>query len=245
MPLQPAVAQPKIDVKQTLDDAGKYFTAPQRWDTHDWTTLAGVVAVVAASHEFDAKTRDHFAGNSAIVLDGKDRHSMRDAFPAAALVAGTWLYAASIDDDSGYREGWHMLEAAGLSSISTYALKFAAGRRRPNESASPDDWFSGGDSFPSLHASAAFAIGTVLAESGNDRWRWVRRGLGYGIALGTAYRRLDGNAHWLSDTVAGGAIGLATASFVLNRYDEHRFAEHVRVVPLDRGAMLSWTMPLN
>jgi hypothetical protein len=244
VPLQ-AVAQPKVDVRQTLDDAGKYFTAPLRWDVDDWSLFAGTLAVVAASHELDGRTRDHFAGDEPVVFDGKDPHSMRDAYPAAAIVAATWLYATAVDDSSGYLEGWHMLEAAGLSTVSAYALKFAAGRQRPNESTSADSWFHGGSSFPSLHATAAFAIGTVLAESGSDEWRWVRRGLGYGIGLGTAYRRLDGNVHWLSDTVAGAALGIATASFVLQRYEDHRFARQMHVTPLDRGVMFSWSMPLQ
>src|SRR5258708_23520138 len=75
-----------------------------------------------------------------------------------------------------------MLEAAGFSAVTTEALKFAAGRARPNETTRVDDWRTGGSSFPSLHVSAAFAIGTVLAESGGDEYRWVRRTLGYGMA---------------------------------------------------------------
>ena len=244
-PIHQACAEAPSSVRQTLDDAHLYFTAPLRWDTDDWTVFGGTVALIAASHELDTRVRDHFAGSSGVVLDGKDRHSTRDALPAAAVVAGTWLYAATIQDSSGFQEGWNMLEAAGFSTATAYALKFAAGRQRPNESASADRWFGGGSSFPSLHASAAFAIGTVLAESGNDRWRWVRRGLGYGIALGTAYRRLDGNAHWLSDTVAGGAIGLSTANFVLHRYQDHRLARGMSFTPLNGGAMLSWSMPLE
>jgi len=243
-PLQVACAQTP-SVSQTLDDARMYVTAPLRWDKDDWKVFGGTLAVIAASHELDGKTRDHFAGANGVVLDGKDRHSTRDALPAAAVVAGTWLYAASIHDSTGFVEGWNMLEAAGLSTATAYALKFAAGRQRPNESTSADRWFSGGNSFPSLHATAAFAIGTVLAESGNDRWRWVRRGLGYGIAVGTAYRRLDGNAHWLSDTVAGAAIGLSTANFVLQHSQDRRLARGMSVVPLEGGVMLSWTMPLN
>ena len=244
-PCHAAGAQSAIDARQTLNDAKLYVTAPLRWDSNDWTVFGGAVALVAASHEFDTKVRDHFAGSAPIVLDGKDRNSSRDAYPAAAIVAATWLYASVIDDSSGYVEGWQMLEAAGLSTLSVYALKLAAGRDRPNESTSPDHWFGGGSSFPSLHTSAAFAIGTVLAESGNENWRWLRRGLGYGVALGTAYRRLDGNAHWMSDTVAGAAIGLATAGFVLERPSDRWLLHGLNVQPLERGAMVSWSMPLD
>ena len=244
VPCHAVIAESTL-VGRTLDDTRAYFTAPLHWDATDWTHFGATVALVAASHEFDGKTRDHFAPDDGIVLDGKDRHSTRDALPAAAVVAGTWAYAALIRDSSGYAEGWDMLEAAGLSGVTAYALKFAAGRERPNESQSVDSWRSGGASFPSLHATAAFAIGTVLAESGNDSWRWVRRGLGYGLAAGTAYRRLDGNVHWLSDTVAGAAIGIATADFVLSRHEHRRLTGRFEVSALDGGAVLNWSMPLQ
>ena len=73
-----------------------------------------------------------------------------------------------IGDHDGYREGWAMVEAAALSGVTDYALKFASGRQRPEQTADPNEWFTSGTSFPSLHSTAAFAVGTVLAESGND-----------------------------------------------------------------------------
>lgn len=230
--------------KRTLDDTKAYFTAPLRWDGADWTQFGGTVALIAASHEFDGKVRDHFREAGA-ELSGKDPHSSRDALPAAAIVAGTWVYAALIRDADGYGESWNMLEAAGLSSASAYALKFVGGRERPNETNSVDAWGAGGSSFPSLHTTAAFAIGTVLAESGNDSWRWARRLLGYGLGVGTAYRRLDGNVHWLSDTVTGAAIGVATADFVLKRREHSRRAGRFDVTPVDGGLVLSWTLPMQ
>ena len=245
VPWQLATAETPSLVRRTLDDTRLFATAPLRWDATDWSRFGSAVALITVSHEFDGRVRDHFAPQAGVVLDGKDRHSTRDALPAAAIVAATLVYANVIGDSNGYAEGWSMLEAAGLGTIGSYALKFAAGRERPNESRGVDSWRNGGDSFPSLHATAAFAIGTVFAESGNDSWRWVRRGVGYGVALGTAYRRLDGNVHWLSDTVAGAAIGVATANFVLNRRGHTRLSGKFSVVPLQGGGLVSWSMPLH
>ena len=138
-----------------------------------------------------------------------------------------------------------MLEAGGLSALSTTALKFAAPRRRPNETTRVNDWSRGGDSFPSLHASAAFAIGTVLAESGGDDYRWIRRTLGYGIAGATAYARLHDNVHWLSDTVAGAALGVATAHFVMHREEARSPRTSLMIAPLDGGVMLTYSLSLR
>jgi membrane-associated phospholipid phosphatase len=217
-------------------DTKLYFTAPLRWDVQDWLFFGGAVAAVGAAHQFDGNVRRHFA-TSTQPLDGKDPHSLRDAAPAAALVAGTWLYAGLIGNQSGRVEAYTMLEAAGFSAVTTEALKYAAGRLRPSETTRVDQWRSSGSSFPSLHASAAFAIGTVFAESGGDDYRWARRVLGYGVAGGIAYIRLHDNQHWLSDTVAGAAIGAASARFTLNRRDQRMHKWDISVSPAPGGGV--------
>jgi membrane-associated phospholipid phosphatase len=223
-------------------DTQLYFTAPLRWDATDWVYFGGVVAAVAAAHQFDDDVRNHFAGR-APVLDGNDKHSTRDFIPAAAALAGTWVFAELQDSQSGRLEAYTMAEAAGFSVITTEALKYAAGRKRPNETLRVDDWRSGGSSFPSLHSSAAFAIGTVLAESGGDDFRWTRRILGYGMASATAYIRLHDNSHWLSDVVAGAAIGVSTGVFTLNRRGARRHEMELSVAPSPGGGValnFSW-----
>ncbi|HWM69709.1 MAG TPA: phosphatase PAP2 family protein [Steroidobacteraceae bacterium] len=217
-------------------DTKLYFTSPLRWDTQDWLFFGGAVAAIGAAHQYDGDVRRHFAGQSP-VLDGKDTHSLRDAAPAALVVLGTWAYAGFTDDYQGHRETFTMLEAAAFSTVTAEGLKFAAGRARPNESNRVDDWRAGGSSFPSLHATAAFAIGTVLAESGSDEYRWVRRVLGYGIAGATAYIRVKDNVHWLSDTVAGAALGAATARFAMNRREARHPPLDVSIGPAQGGGM--------
>jgi membrane-associated phospholipid phosphatase len=134
-----------------------------------------------------------------------------------------------------------MLEAAAFSAVTTEVFKVAAGRRRPFETTHVDDWRDGGSSFPSSHASLTFAIGTVLAESGNEDFRWLRRAIGYGAASAVAYSRVHDGAHWLSDTVAGAALGIATGSFVTHRADERSRPYAFTVQPTAHGAMLRYT----
>jgi membrane-associated phospholipid phosphatase len=205
-------------VSDTLEDVKLYFTAPIRWDGEDWLAFAGSLAAVGVAHEFDARVRDHFAtGSNAVLNGGEDKNSLRDALPTVAIIGGTLASAALLGDSAGYRESWSLVEAGALSTVTGEALSYAAGRERPDGTTSPNRWRTGGDSFPSVHASAAFAVGMVFAESGNDEYRWVRRIIGYGVAGATAYVRVKENVHWTSDTVAGAALGIATARFVLNR----------------------------
>ncbi len=236
-----------VEPREALEDAKLYFTAPVRWDARDWLVFGGTLAAIGAAHEFDDDVRDHFVGNSPDGLDSKDSSGGDDALPGAVLLAGTWLLAGLSDSPGGWRELGSMLEASAFTAISTEVLKLTLGRQRPNETTDPDDWSASGDSFPSMHTSLAFAIGTVFAESGADRYRWLRRIVGYGMAGATGYARLDHNAHWASDVVAGAALGLSTARFTLHRRDGNLEEDTILSVrpTAEGGVMLGFAMPLH
>jgi membrane-associated phospholipid phosphatase len=227
----------------TLEDTKLYFTSPLRWDEEDWLYFGGALVAVGAAHSFDERVRDHFAtGSKATLNGGEDKNSLRDAAPTVAIIAGTGLYASFIDDRDGYRETWALIEAGAFSGATAEVLGYATGRERPDATTSPNEWGKGADSFPSLHTTVAFAVGTVFAESGNDEYRWIRRIIGYGVAGATAYVRLDENVHWLSDTVAGAALGIATAKFVLNRQDAAQSHGTVQFQPVKGGWMVSYSV---
>lgn len=230
-----------------LEDTRLYFTAPLRWDQTDWLYFGTMIAAVAATHQFDEDIRNHFVPDPTALIGTKDTNGTRDALPTVALLAGTWAYAALIHSKDGYYETGTMLEAGALTAASATLLKYSLGRKRPHDTIDPDSWFAGGDSFPSGHASLAFAIGTVFAESGSDRYRWIRRSLGYGAAGATVYWRVRDNAHWASDVVAGAALGISTAQFVMNRRD-HAHARRqatTAVLPVEGGLLLSYRLPLR
>ena len=242
---QPSRAEEPSGIRTALEDTGQYFTSPVRWDAEDWTYLGVAVAAVAAAHQADSTVRSHFAtGSRAILNGGKDKGSLTDALPSVALIAGTWATAGYLGDADGYRETWRLVEAGVFSTVTAEGLSYAAGRVRPDGTTSPNRWRAGGSSFPSAHASAAFAIGMTFAESGNDDYRWIRRIVGYGVAAGTAYARVKGNVHWASDTVAGAAIGIATARFVLNRENGPHVGD-ISLQPQKGGWVLSYNMPLR
>ena len=232
-----------------LLDIKDYYTSPLRWDLKDWAYFGGAVGLFAVARHYDTQVRTHFIKQGAQPIGGSTQ-DLHDWIPAVAAVGGTWVYATLLDSNPGHRETWNMVEAGGLSVVTSYALKFAAGRERPDQTDDPNRWRKGGSSFPSIHTTAAFAIGTVLAESGNDDYRWMRRFLGYGVIAGyTAFERVKHNAHWLSDDVAGAALGAATAHFVLER-DPRRRAEResrsaLSVTPLPGGAMVSYNLVLK
>jgi membrane-associated phospholipid phosphatase len=231
-----------------LEDVEAYYTSPLHWDLTDWGYLGGSLGLFAIARHYDTQVRTHFIAEGARPLGGSTK-DLQDIAPTVAAVIGTWAYANLIDSADGHREAGAMVEAATLSIVDTYALKYVAGRERPDQTSDPNKWRHSGSSFPSLHAAAAFAVGSVLAESGNDDYRFIRRFLGYGAVAGfTAFERLKHNAHWLSDDVAGAEIGGATAHFVLERQAERRAAREnysVSLVPLEGGAMLTYSLDIK
>jgi membrane-associated phospholipid phosphatase len=238
----PSRADDWMSVHGALQDIRLYYTAPIRWDEADWLAIAGTLAMVEATHSVDSRVRAHFAAASGALNGGKDVNSLRDAAPTFAIIAGTFAGAEFWNEHEGYRETWALVEAGALGSATAEAMSLAAGRERPDATASPNQWGRGGDSFPSLHVTDAFAVGTVFAESGSDGYRWLRRVIGYGIAAGTTYERLHENVHWLSDTAAGAALGVATARFVLNRRDKSDSSSESawRIVPTSSGWQLAY-----
>jgi undecaprenyl-diphosphatase len=221
-----------------LSDIVAYFTAPLHWDARNWEYFGGTLAAIGVAHEFDGRVRSDFTRGSSNSLNSSNSDDLQDALPAAGLFAGTWLYSGLFHDSSGLTATGAMAEAAGLSVVTGYVLKYAAGRERPDQTTDPNLWRAGGSSFPSLHATAAFAIGTVFAESGSGEDRWLTRLIGYGVAVATCYERLDHNAHWLSDVVAGAGLGASSAVFVLNRTYGRESGPQIGAAPLDGGGLL-------
>jgi len=225
-------------------DLKAYVTSPLHWDERDWLYFGGSLAAIGVAHHYDDQVRTHFTtGTYASNLTNTSSSEAKDALPALAVVAGTWLYAGIVNDSTGHREAGEMVESAVLSCATGFVLRLAVGRERPNDTDDANKWRAGSNSFPSLHATGAFAIGTVLAESGNDEYRWIRRVLGYGVGAATSYERLRHNAHWLSDTVAGAALGMSTANFVMNRRGAPAgYGASLSVTPIEGGAMLTYSM---
>jgi membrane-associated phospholipid phosphatase len=232
-------------VATVAGDVKGYVTAPLHARRQQWVRFGVALGAVALAHEYDDDVREHFETVTVAPGTKPDTKDGPDAAPAVLALGGTWIAAALGDEDDGRREAGAMLEAAAFSGVAGVALKELTKRERPYATADADAWGEDGDSFPSGHAAVAFAIGTVLAESGNDRVRWLRRTVGYGLAVGTAYARMDHDAHWLSDTVAGAALGIATARFVMKQREDRDARGRLTFAPYADGVAIGYTVGLR
>ena len=105
----------------------------------------------------------------------------------------------------------------GPGLIGTVA-KYAVGRVRPVAATSTYEFkpFSRNQSFPSGHATQAFAVATAIAEN-YPSW-WVQT-LCYGSAGLVGYARIEQNAHYTSDVVAGALLGWSVARTIVHRHN--------------------------
>nr|WP_262908026.1 phosphatase PAP2 family protein [Hymenobacter sp. 15J16-1T3B] len=73
------------------------------------------------------------------------------------------------------------------------------------------------DSFPSQHTSAAFSAATFLHKEYGGRSIWYSVG-GYTVATATGGLRIAKDNHWLSDVMAGAAVGIVSTELAYWAY---------------------------
>lgn len=193
--------------------------------------LAGTAALAPLDRYFADRLQDPRSQESGFLRNAAT--GFRVLGHPGALVAITGMYAVGrLADNDGLAEvGLHAAAAFAVAEGVTYFGKVVAGRARPRiDPDSPFDFrlFRGLDddyrSFPSGHASAAFAVAAALtSEAGirrpSDQW-WIGTLL-YSSAALVGVSRMYNNEHWASDVVLGAAIG-TFAGWKVVRYTDTR-----------------------
>jgi membrane-associated phospholipid phosphatase len=207
-------------VDLVLGDTGSVLTAPARWDFDDWVEAASAVSAVAGTAAFDKTIRAHVqAGRTA----GEDKFMKQwqefgnyYAFGALAAFDAWGEIGGDVTAKNTAMDGIAASIIAG--GLITPALKVVVGRERPSTTTSTFRFkpFSTNSSFPSGHATEAFAVAAAIAE--NYPTPWVEC-LAYGTAGLVGYARIEQNAHFASDVVAGSLIGWFVGRAVVHRND--------------------------
>ncbi len=153
-----------------------------------------LISIIVAGAATADSNRDHHRNLQKLMRQLSEHTNKNTAAGAAAslLVLGR---------EKEFETGQMLVLALAGSSTITAALKYAFNRSRPTPPTIRKN-----SSFPSGHATAAFAGASVLARS------YPRLAVpAYVLAGGVAYSRLYLRRHYGSDVIAGAVIGILAA----------------------------------
>jgi membrane-associated phospholipid phosphatase len=190
---EPAWSPPPVArLQRQLSPAARSVLAP--------LAIGGVLTALACSSE-DPDRAARQLDNLGI---GSDLDAAGSGWFYAAGVASAAGYGLA-SGDAGATDLARDLAAAGaLTTAAVYGLKAAVGRPRPD---------GGAHSFPSGHTALAFTSAPILTE----HFGWKAGVPAYLVATFVGASRMEDRRHYLSDVLAGAAIGLAAGGFVAHR----------------------------
>jgi hypothetical protein len=114
------------------------------------------------------------------------------------------------------RTAWQSIDSMALSAVAANVAKPMFGRKRPNETDDPDQWFKGGKSFPSGEVATLAGIVTPYVLEYRHDYPAV-----YLLELLPAYdaiARVKVRGHWQTDVLAAFALGTASGYYTHERH---------------------------
>jgi PAP2 superfamily protein len=224
--------------KNILRDQKAIWTSPFHLERSDvkWVIPSGVGLMALI-------TTDRITGDEIFEANGQVGTSRGISYAGSVYglgaVATTFYLIGRKNNDYRAREtGLLSAEALVDSVIAGAALKGITQRARPLAGVERSEFFDGGNSFPSGHSTQAWAVATVIASEYKHR-RAVQIAA-YGIAGAVSVARFTGHKHYLSDVLAGSALGYGIGKFVYNA----RHRESLSADDEDGGTISKSAWPL-
>ena len=212
---KPTPSLEKKFLRNILHDQVDIWTSPFHMSRDDWKFWAPVGLTTAALIATDRESADELGENGG--SDDRVRISLGVSHLGAAYttsgIAATFYVVGVAKHDSRAREtGILSGEALIDAGIVTTALKEVTQRPRPLVPDPNDDFFDGGNSFPSGHATNAWTLATVIANEYHDHK--AIQVTAYALASAVSLSRYTGRAHFLSDVFVGSVIGYGIGRYV-------------------------------
>jgi membrane-associated phospholipid phosphatase len=217
---KPATSQPasRYSVlslgRDFLGDQKSIWTSPAKLRISDLDWLVPISGIGAGLFVTDRDVSTHLTNNPTTISRYKN---ISDAGIAALAggAAGLWLLSYPSHNVHWRETGFLAGEAALDSLVGVEALKYSLRRERPFQGDGSGPFFSGGTSFPSEHAAAAWAVAGVFAHEYPGIFPKLAA---YGLASLVSYSRIRGKQHFPSDVFVGGLIGQMVAQDVYSRH---------------------------
>jgi membrane-associated phospholipid phosphatase len=226
------------DFNSFLNVSSDYYTSPIRFDSEDWIKFSSVIGITGIATLADKEIKNFSQRNQSSFANSVfsiDKYYSVEFVGASILV---FYGYGLIDENVKVRNlAVKLAEASVLAASITVVTKVIVGRARPYEKdnqyyTNPFTFDNDYNSFPSGHATLAFAYSTVMAnEVDNVFWKigW------YSLAGLVGYARIYHNQHWFSDVLMSAAIGYFSGEFVNNHASNNQEKTKISLFPIPGG----------
>jgi membrane-associated phospholipid phosphatase len=218
--------QYNFDINQLIEESEKFIQQPINWELSDWGKLGLTTATTFILIHYDDVIRNeikklNFNRKSIPIEFGR----ILGEIYTTVLISGAFAITGFSSENYKHKKiAYEILQSAFYAGIIATSLKFIFGRARPyNELGKvsfqslnrfSDDYWS----FPSVHATLAFSLSTVLSDHVESD---LLKLLVFTPAFLTAYSRVAQDYHWTSDVVLGAAIGYFVGKWVTSNHNEN------------------------
>jgi membrane-associated phospholipid phosphatase len=214
------------------DDFVQVIVSPKNWKGRDFLKLSAVLGAGLLLYSVDQDIQnwiqDHRSSSSEDTF--KAITHLGNGVVLIGLMTALYVSGEVSDNNSLRKTALLSLESYLTTGIIVRGFKSAVGRARPwtgesSHSFHPFSTRSRFASFPSGHASSAFAVATVIADQSNKTYIDV---LAYSLATLVAISRVHIDRHWASDILVGSAIGYFVAKKI-SALDKNRDSNKVKL----------------
>ncbi len=209
-----------------------------------WYEPLVVLGGIALSGALDESVANHFRDHRSQTGDDvADAWAKVGTVGVGVVTAGVLAGGLISHNEKVTHTGLRLLFSAALAGATAEVIKVGLGRERPFQNTSAwdfDPWHSD-TSFPSGHATLAFAMAASLSDDIHRTWATV--GL-YAVATGVGVSRVYQQDHWVSDVVGGAALGITSAKLINGRWRVFGL-KPPRFLIGSRGPAVGWSLAFH
>jgi len=201
-------------LKHMAGDQKAIWTSPFHVRLRDADWLVPLGGLAAALFVTDTDVSRHLSNDPTRINDSRTFSNLG----AATLLGGAgglYLLGKLRHNEHMRETGLLSGEAVAGSLLATAVIKSAAGRERPFVGNAEGSFRQGGNSFPSDHATAAWAAAGVLAHEYPGP---LTKLFAYGLASAISASRVTGREHFPSDVLVGSILGYLIAQHVYHAH---------------------------
>ncbi len=210
-------------IRQFGHETYLFAKTPFHWRTTDWERVGITLAGTAAFLPFDKSLNKLSQGNqryyySVPVVGGR---VYGEWYTIGTVTAAFGGYGILAHDTAAKKIAIELFQAGVYAEAITEILKYVTGRARPLQNEGPYVFHPFNinnvyESFPSGHATSAFALSTVMFRHAHTTFWKIMAFVPAGF---TVFSRFYQDWHWPSDLFFGAATGFATGMWVVTLHE--------------------------